>query len=59
MTDLDKIAIMLEAGSPECACMKCEECPGVHVPADEGGVLMNEWTKTIARWSLWRKNDRI
>lgn len=35
MTDLDKIAIMLEAGSPECACMKCEECPGVHVPADE------------------------
>ncbi|WP_242324560.1 hypothetical protein [Faecalibaculum rodentium] len=27
MTDLDKIAIMLEAGSPECACMKCEECP--------------------------------
>lgn len=27
MTDLDKIAIMLEAGSPECACMKREECP--------------------------------
>lgn len=38
MTDLDKIAIMLEAGSPECACMKCEECP----PNEGRGKIMTK-----------------